>query len=247
MPGKYGYFEPEGPVLTTEKGTVTVVSCGPVLNWTYLHSLQSAYRRRKVSEFLEERHGLWDRALDASLPLADLEEAWAQVFEELRDPLGAPFVIKSEFVDRDTVDKTVYGPSEVVITPRVFRRIYTHFALEPFKMDFPASSGVWERRECHLTKDAVKALMHRRFHDLVGIEDESYPDSTWQQLRGLNLRAFVLLVAIHTVLFVADAADSCDGQQKIGTFLATCEERLFDVVNHRKDGLGLETQEEDTV
>lgn len=222
-------------------GSREEVTSGPLIRRPLVHVLEAETVREPLVSFLEKETDLWDRALNPDLPFAELEEAWIQVLKDVRPlihfTLGKVVPEKLLLI----VDGESRGPAQGVITPRIFRRIYKDSVLkEPCDIgcvNFPTDS----------CGDVINGVFNRRFQDSIGIEDKSYSNSTWQELRGWNLRAFVLLAMVHTGLFVADLADSQVGQRKIGTFLATCQNRLFQMVNYGKDGLLLNAQEVDTV
>lgn len=217
------------------------VTSGPLIRRPLVHVLDAETVREPLVSFLERETDLWNRALNPNLPFAELEEAWIQVLKDVRPLIH--FTLGKVVPEKPlhTLDGESRGPSEVVITPRVFRRIYKDSVLkEPCDVgcvNFPTDS----------CGDVINGVFDRRFQDSIGIEDKAYGNSTWQHLRGVHLRAFVLLVMVHTGLFVADIAGSRLGQRKISTFLATCQNRFFHIVNYGKDDLLLNAQEVDTV
>lgn len=216
---------------------------GPLIRRPLVHVLEAPTVREQVVNFLEKETDLWDRALNPKLAFADLEEAWEQVFEELRPLVQSTFGFVSPVPTREAYRNVVEmfrGPSQPMITLRIFRRIYTSYVLRT-----PCNVGC-ASSATDPCGDTIGGVIIRRFKDSVRIEDTQYANFKWYELRGMPLQAFKLLVMVHTALFVADMADSRTGQQRIGAFLATCQDRFLHIVNHGKDDLSLNRQKVDT-
>lgn len=132
-------------------------------------------------------------------------------------------------------------PMGVPIDVQVFRRMYYEYALS-----FPCAQSCIQVRNTigfDLCGRSLEDLMKRRFNDVLGMGKISYPDSMWQELRGLNYRAFALLYVMHTVLFLADTVQSVTAQRRVSLMLGTCQDRLLHMVNTGVDNMSLNAGE----
>lgn len=211
------------PAQPRPEGTVTI---GPVLSRKLSHlELNDPTVRELVKNFLEKESANWDRALDVSRPFSDLEKAWTELFDELRSSCDLDFTWLAAMDPRYIRAKVPNRAAKVTVDLGIFRRMYYDYALS-----FPCVQVCADvlRDRCG---DALRELMDRRFEELPGMDGTSYPDSTWQELRGLNFRAFALLYCMQTVLFLADIVRSQAGQERASIVLGTCQDRLLHMVN----------------
>lgn len=212
---------------------------GPVRKLFHLE-LNDPTVRRKLNEFLGKRSPAWFAAQNTRNPFLKLEKAWTELLEELRSDcnLGVTWLatLDSQLFGADQYDM----PPEVQLDHGVFRRMYFDYVL-----GFPCADLCGQTRSVMAPDpcgDALGQLIKWRFNDGVGVEGSSDPEPTWRCLRGVNLRAFLLLCRMYTVVFLADMVDSRVGQERVSLVLGICRDRLLHLVNTGVDDVSRNTK-----
>ena len=203
--------------------------------------LQDPTVRRKLTEFLGKRSDTWFRAQDANAPISKLETAWRELWKKLCSDCNLGVASLA------TLDSALFGAdqcnmaAEMRIDLPLFRRMYYDYALGSSCSD--TCVGIRSDLGLDPCGDVLQDAMKWRFDDVLGTEGSSHLESTWRQLRGLNLRAFALLFVMHTVLFLADMVGDCAvGQERVSLVLGICQDRLLHIVNTGVDDISRNTK-----